>query len=718
MSDGHADNSVDELAEEFARRWRAGEEPSVDDYAARHPQWADEIRDVFPAIVMVEQLKPRREDAPTLAEPGASPRRVPERVGEYLILREIGRGGMGVVYEALQESLDRRVALKLLPASSFADERFRLRFRRESLAAARLHHTNIVPVFGVGEHDGLWFYVMQLIDGRSLDAVIRSAGRATAETVPLTAQVRAESVSDGPHFPSLTLPALTPQSVAHIGVQVADALAYAHDQGVLHRDIKPSNLLLDEHGLVWVTDFGVAKLLEEADLTHSGDFVGTLKYMPPERFQGQSDARSDVYSLGLTLYELLARRPAYADTTPQQIIQIITHNDPTPLRKVAPSVPADLETIILKAAARDPAHRYQTAGELADDLRRFLDDRPILARRVTRAEQLWRWCRRNPALAAATAAAIVLMVTTTVVSVIASVTTTAASRSVVAANHDMEKALVAEKAQREHAELTSALALDALNGIYNRFAPTRLVVTPTTTNDDTVELPVPPALPPEAIPLLEELLRTYEPLARAAGEFPKLQAEAAEANYRIGNIRQRLGRLEEAATAYRAAVELYSRLLPDSPEARLKLSRTCGELGRTLRLSQQFEEAGRMYDRAIVTMRDAPKELVTRPEYRYELARALFASDQRDPQASAPPAMGPGTKGGPRGKGPPDGEPKRGPRGKGPPPKNKWRDGPPPPPDGKEKGKGKGEPPRRFLPGAERPLHQAAEILEKLADEF
>src|SRR5262249_50299231 len=154
-------------------------------------------------------------------------------------------------------------------------------------------------------------------------------------------------------------------------------------------------------------------------------------------------------------------------------------------------------------------------------LRRFLDDRPILARRVTRAEQLWRWCRRNPALATATAAAIVLMVTTTVVSVIASVTTAAASRLVVAANHDMENALAAEKnalaaekAQREHAELTSALALDALNGIYNRFAPTRLVVTPTTTNEDTVELPVQPALPPEVIPLLEELLRTYERLAR------------------------------------------------------------------------------------------------------------------------------------------------------------------------------------------------------------
>src|SRR5207248_464429 len=294
-----------------------------------------------------------------------------------------------------------------------------------------------------------------------------------------------------------------------------------------------------------------------------------------------------------------------------------------------------------------PAHRYQTAGALADDLRRFLDDRPILARRATRAEQAWRWCRRNPALATAVTVALVLMVTTTVVSVIASVTTAAA--------------LAAEKAQREQAEQTSTLALDALNGIYNRFAPTRMVVTPPASDDDAVELPVQPALPPEAIPLLEELLRTYEKLARSGGEFPKLQAQAAEANYRIGNIRQRLGRLEEAAAAYRSAVELYGRLPPDSAEdpARLKLSRTCGELGRTLRLLQQFDEAGRMYDRAILTMMDAPKALAARPEYRYELARALFASDQRETQGSAAPPMGGGPRGGPRG------------LGKGPPPKGR-----------------------------------------------
>src|SRR5262245_8704900 len=204
-------NLVDELAEEFARRLRAGERPSVEDYATRFPEQADELRSVLSAVVMMEQLKPRRE-----APSGTGPRLratepPPKLVGEYRIVREIGRGGMGVVYEAEQEALGRRVALKVLPRQVLANETLRSRFRREAQAAARLHHTNIVPVFGVGEHEGLCFYAMQLIDGRGLDQVIREAAG------PLD--------SFG--------------AVARVALQVAEALAYAHRQGVLHRDIKP-----------------------------------------------------------------------------------------------------------------------------------------------------------------------------------------------------------------------------------------------------------------------------------------------------------------------------------------------------------------------------------------------------------------------------------------------------------------------------------------------
>jgi WD40 repeat protein len=198
--------------------------------------------------------------------------------------------------------------------------------------------------------------------------------------------------------------------VARIGAQVAEALDYAAGQGILHRDIKPSNLLLDLQGNVWVTDFGLAKATAgEEGLTHPGDIVGTLRYMAPERFQGRSDIRSDLYSLGLTLYELLVQRPAFTETDRSKLIHQLTHEEPVPPRRLESAIPRDLETVVLKAIARDPAHRYQAAGGLAEDLKRFGEDRPIKARRVGVPERLWRWSRRNPALASLTAAVVVLL---------------------------------------------------------------------------------------------------------------------------------------------------------------------------------------------------------------------------------------------------------------------------------------------------------------------
>ncbi len=243
------ENRVDELAEEFACRWRAGERPSVEEYIARHPQWAEEIRAVLSGVVMMEQLKPHPSKTVEMEPPSPCAETMPRQVGEYCIVREIGRGGMGVVYEAEQAALARRVAIKVLPGSVLANPSARERFRREALAAARLHHTNIVPVFGVGECDGQCFYVMQLITGRGLDQVIRTmADEGQSQPLP------PRSGEGGAKQWCRT--------VALIGVDVADALACAHAQGILHRDVKPSNLLLDERGTVWVTDFGVAKLVE------------------------------------------------------------------------------------------------------------------------------------------------------------------------------------------------------------------------------------------------------------------------------------------------------------------------------------------------------------------------------------------------------------------------------------------------------------------------
>ncbi len=342
----------------------------------------------------------------------------PSRLGEYRLLREIGRGGMGVVYEAVQESLARPVALKVLPAGLAARGSYLERFRREARVAGRLHHTHIVAVYGVGEQHGSHFYAMQFIPGQGLDAVLQDVRRlrglgAAAEAAPTSlrdagAPLASESPPPGDPAPptggreELVGPsgAAYYRSAARLARQAAEALAYAHGQGVIHRDVKPSNLLIDWHGDLWVTDFGLAKADDAPDLTAPDDPVGTLRYMAPERFQGRADARSDVYSLGATLYEILTLRAAFDDDDRVRLIARIAQQAPSPPRKEAPDLPRDLETVVLKAMARDPADRYATAADLADDLRRFLEDRPVRARRVSALERLRRWRRRSPAVAA------------------------------------------------------------------------------------------------------------------------------------------------------------------------------------------------------------------------------------------------------------------------------------------------------------------------------
>jgi WD40 repeat protein len=445
---------VERLAEEFAERYRRGERPALSEYTAKYPELAQQIRDLFPVLAVMEELgsAPGPPGGP-VGTPDAGRGPIPGRLGEYLLLREVGRGGMGLVYEAVQESLGRHVALKVLPSRALAGPTHRERFRREAQIAARLHHTNIVPVFGVGEHQGVCYYAMQFIQGQGLDAVLRElqglrGGRSVpADTGPDSAAGIARGLRTGPltgprprdgesappacppapaepltafspHQPppgsrgaacltpshsELTGPSELPYflSVARVGVQVAEALEYAHRQGVLHRDIKPSNLLLDTAGAVWVTDFGLAKAEGADELTNTGDFVGTLRYMAPERFAGRCDPRSDVYGLGVTLYELATLAPAFSDSDRVRLIERVTRDEPPRPRQVDGRVPRDLETVVLKAMAKDPAARYATAGALAEDLRRFLAGRPVRARRVGLAERAWRWGKRNPALAAA-----------------------------------------------------------------------------------------------------------------------------------------------------------------------------------------------------------------------------------------------------------------------------------------------------------------------------
>jgi outer membrane protein assembly factor BamB len=363
------------ILDQYLADLQAGRAPDRDRLLADYPQLAAELEQCLSGIDFVHRA----------AQPGDG---TPAQLGDFRILREIGRGGMGVVYEAEQVSLHRRVALKVLRFGAVADPEAMQRFQREAETVARLHHTNIVPIFAVGSEQGVHYYAMQFIEGRSLAAV---AGEARA--------------------------GLEPPQLAGLGLQAAEALAHAHQCGVIHRDVKPSNLLLDGDGVVWLTDFGLARRLDQVTLTVTGVLMGTPRYMSPEQAAGAKqpvDQRSDVYSLGATLYELATGRPVFDADTPQGVITQILNAEPIAPRLLKSGLPADLETIVLKCLAKEPARRYQTARALADDLRAFLDGRPIRARRPGLAERAGRWVRKHhrsaTLMSVAAAAAVVVMV--------------------------------------------------------------------------------------------------------------------------------------------------------------------------------------------------------------------------------------------------------------------------------------------------------------------
>ncbi len=412
---------IEVLAEEFLERRRRGETPSLTEYVEHYPHLAEQIRDLFPTLVFMDEIDPHSTDLSRPRLPAASEL---SQLGDYRILRQIGAGGMGVVYEAEQLSLQRRVALKVLSPQTLGDAKARERFRHEARAAARLHHTNIVPVYEVGQDGDVCYYAMQFIPGQGLDQVIRELRRLRAPSrtewhdasaTPETASRVAQSLLNGQFAkPPATASSATHslsnisgtraghrpyyRSVALLGRQTALALAHAHGRGIVHRDVKPSNLLLDDSGVVWVTDFGLAKTADD-NLTRTGELPGTLRYMAPERFEGQCDARADIYALGLTLYELLVLEPAFEASDRLHLMDRIRHRDPPRPRSVDRRLPRDLETIVLKAIDKEPRRRYQSADEVAEDLRRFLADEPIRARRTSWYERTLRWCRRKPAAA-------------------------------------------------------------------------------------------------------------------------------------------------------------------------------------------------------------------------------------------------------------------------------------------------------------------------------
>lgn len=393
----------------------AGRHPDKQQLLADHPEFADELQDCLASLEFIgTAVSPAVEreagvdDADSVA-PSAEP------IGDFRLIREIGRGGMGVVYEAIQLSLARRVALKVLPFAAVLDPAQVRRFKNEAQSAASLDHPHIVSVYSVGCERGIHYYAMQYVEGQSLDCVggdrgtgSNEVGGDTADTAPIAALSTLGGRDARERF----------RHVARLGIQAADALHYAHEMGIVHRDIKPSNLLVDAHSELWITDFGLATTQSDAGLTMTGDLLGTLRYMSPEQAAGHRakiDYRTDVYSLGITLYELATGRPAFADTDRQALLRHILEQDPVSPSSIDPAIPRDLEAIVLKATAKEPQARYDSAAEFAADLQRFCENKPIRARRTSRAERVWRWSLRNRTVAALSlvVATLVLLVAVT-----------------------------------------------------------------------------------------------------------------------------------------------------------------------------------------------------------------------------------------------------------------------------------------------------------------
>lgn len=421
------------VAEEVKACLNAGRQPDVEAVVRDHPELESQIRQLVPTLRLVHQLGDQSADnqAPL---PSCDGNRSGQ-LGDFRIIREVGRGGMGVVYEAEQISLSRRVALKVLPFAATMDPRQLQRFQNEARAAASLEHEHIVPVYGVGCERAVHFYAMKFIDGTTLAQVIAEMklspdaknaadanndpefGRLPFNSCPPDAAGEPTALYDPPtHLNSTILVAAAStlasprgkeffRQVADLGIQAAEALEYAHNMGVVHRDIKPGNLMIQsEPGAsstgtrLWVTDFGLARTAADSGMTMSGDLIGTLRYMSPEQAlarHGLVDHRTDVYALGATLYELLTGTPVVTGDDKQEILRQIAFEEPVAPRKLNRAIPADLETIVLKALEKDPTDRYATAKDVANDLRHYLDDQPIRARRPTSWKIARRWTRRN-----------------------------------------------------------------------------------------------------------------------------------------------------------------------------------------------------------------------------------------------------------------------------------------------------------------------------------
>jgi serine/threonine protein kinase len=606
-----AEALVGQVADEFLQRLNCGEQPDIDEYARRHPEIDSVLRQVLAALELV-RIPVDKAGIASLGEIADAMDR--GCLGDFRILREVGRGGMGIVYEAEQISLNRRVALKVLPFAAALDPKQLQRFKNEAQAAAQLHHQNIVPVYGVGCERGVHYYAMQFIEGQTLAKAIADLRLQIAdwEKRGPAPRLRPESSAQDAQSAICNLQsaiAMTPpagmlsterstkqpayfRSIARLGVQAAEALEHAHSFGIVHRDIKPANLLVDGRGTLWVTDFGLARLQNEVGLTLTGDLLGTLRYMSPEQAlgkQGLVDQRSDIYSLGATLYELFTLQPVCPSDDRQEVLRQIEQEEPQPPRGLNAAMPADLETIVLKALVKEPDGRYATAQALADDLRRFLEDKPIQAKRPTSWQRIRKWVRRHQALVVTAGVATVIILLTVVVALVVGI--------------------LRVKAERERAKESYRLAREALQECVKQV-----------TEDPRLAAGELETLRRKVWQLEADFLQKFVHLY---GEGPDFEEDRGNAYLQLGNVTSKLGTRDDAIVAYQGALRIFTDLVRNHPEVaryRALLSLNYQNLGVMYHAVDRQVEAEQAYQEALAQQRILVTDYPLDSEYRHLLA--------------------------------------------------------------------------------------------------